>query len=113
MKKLLTLLVVFPLIIPTQSMAAGPFEEKDFEWDPFKSLYKRVIIVGVNRMARENPKCETIDPSTLQHYGGTPDDPEFVITCGEPGNTTRVHFTKAEITGDPATNVPLEDRGKR
>jgi hypothetical protein len=110
MKKLFLLSLMFGLLAPGISQAADRFEEKDFQWDPFFNLYKRVIIVGVNKIARENPQCATLDPKSLQHSGGTPDDPEFSVACGEGDHVTHARFSKADITGDPASNIPLEDK---
>lgn len=110
MKKLVAALAALPLLASTYTFAADRFEEKDFTWEPFTSLYKRVIVVGVNKIAAGNPECATLDPKSLQRYGGTPDDPEFQVTCGEPGKQTHPHFSKSEITGDPASNVPIEDQ---
>ena len=109
MKKFLALLVVFQLLNPTLVLAAGPFTEKDFTWEPFTNLYKRVIVAGVNKIARTNPDCATLDPTSLQRYGGTPDDPEFVVTCGEPDHVTHARFSKTDVTGDPASDIPLEE----
>jgi hypothetical protein len=109
-RKLLTLLAVPALLAPALSLAADRFEEKDFQWDPYFEHYKRIIISGVNKIARENPECATLDPRSLEHYGGTPDDPEFVVTCGEPGHTTHAYFSKTDVTGDPASDVPLDEK---
>ncbi|MES2624714.1 MAG: hypothetical protein V4628_05520 [Pseudomonadota bacterium] len=109
MKKLIAALIVFPLLASSIAQAAGPFTEKDFKWEPFTDLYKRVIIAGVNKIARTKPECAKLDPTSLQRYGGTPDDPEFVVTCGEPGHITHAYFSKTDVTGDPASNVPLEE----
>ena len=109
MKKFFALMVAVPLLNATLALAEGPFTEKDFKWEPFTNLYKRVIIAGANKIARTNPDCAKLDPASLEHYGGTPDDPEFVVTCGDADHPKHVHFTKTDITGDPASNVPLEE----
>ena len=110
MKKLFTLSLLLGLLAPAFGQTEERYQEKDFQWDPFFNLYKRVIIVGVNRIARDNPKCATLDPKSLEHTGGTPDDPEFTIACGEGASISHVTFSKTDITGDPGTNVPLEDQ---
>lgn len=109
MKKLMPLLIVSSLLAADFAQAAAPFTEDDFKWEPLTNLYKQVIIAGVNKIARTNPNCTMPDPLSVQHYGGTPDDPEFEVTCNEPGHVTHVHFSKTEITGDPASNVPLKE----
>ncbi len=110
LKKSLVFLALPAVFAPTLSFGAEQFDETDFKWDPFLDHYKRIIIAGVNRIARENPNCEKLDPKSLEHWGGTPDDPEFVVTCGEPGHTTHAYFTKTFVTGDPASDVPLEEK---
>jgi hypothetical protein len=109
MKKLIPLLIMFPLLAPAFAQAAGPYKEEDFKWEPFTNLYKRVIIAGVNKIARTNPDCTMPDLTSIQRYGGTPDDPEFDVTCNEPGQVNHVHFSKTDVTGDPASDVPLEE----
>ena len=109
MKRFVALLVVFPLLNPTFTLAAGPFTEKDFKWEPLTDHYKRIIIAGVNKIARTNPDCAKLDPTSIQYYGGTPDDPEFEVTCGEPGHISHAHFSKTDVTGDPASDIPLEE----
>lgn len=109
MKRFLAIPLVLTLLAPTVSIAADRFEEKDFTLDPFLDHYKRVVIAGVNKLARERPECATLDPKSLQAYGGTPDDPEFVVTCGEPGHEIHPHFTKTDVTGSPSSDVPLDE----
>jgi hypothetical protein len=111
MKKPLAVFLASALLVPALGLAADAYEEKDFKWDdPFLNLYRQVIVAGVNKVAREVPNCATLDPASVQYEGGTPDDPGFVVTCGEAGHISHAHFTKAEITGDPASNVPQEER---
>jgi hypothetical protein len=109
-KKLVTLLIVPALLAPAFSLAADRFDEKDFNWDPWLEHYKRIVIAGVNKVARENPNCATLDPTSIERYGGTPDDPEFVVTCGEPDHITHAYFSKTDVTGDPASDVPLDEK---
>jgi hypothetical protein len=108
-KKLLTLLAVPALLAPALSLAADRFDEKDFNWDPWLEHYKQVVIAGVNKIARENPNCATLDPHSISHYGGTPDDPEFEVTCGEGDHVVHARFSKTDVTGDPASDVPLDE----
>jgi len=108
MKRCVALLAALPLLFPAAQAAA--YEEQDFDWDPLLNHYKRVVIAGVNKMARERPDCEILDPKTVRKYGGTPDDPEFEVTCGEAGNQTVARFSKTDVTGDPASDIPLEDK---
>lgn len=112
MKKFLVLTLALSLGLPAVGLAAPErrFEEADFDWsDPLLNLYKRIVISGVNKMAREHENCAVMDPKSVHHYGGTPDDPEFEVICGTPDHLTRHHFSKAQVTGDPASNIPLDE----
>jgi hypothetical protein len=109
MKRFAGILAAGLLLLASQAFAAGPFTEKDFDWDPFLEHYKGIIIAGVNMIAREKPEeCAVIDPKSIAKYGGTPDDPEFVITCGPADHPTHAYFSKTDVTGDPASDVPRE-----
>jgi hypothetical protein len=91
--------------------AAATYEEKDFPFqiDPFLDHYKVIIIAGVNMVAREKPECATVDTKSVTNYGGTPDDPEFVVTCTDAaGKVTQAHFSKTDVTGDPASDIPKD-----
>lgn len=112
MKKLLAASLTLALLAPAFSSAAERrFEEKDFDWtDPLLSHYKRIVISGVNKMAREKPECAVIDPKSVAYEGGTPDDPGFIVTCGDPEHVTHAHFTKTDVTGDPYSDIPLDEQ---
>lgn len=112
MNKFLVLALALSLGLPAAGLAAPErrFEEADFDWsDPLLNLYKRIVISGVNKMAREHENCAVMDPKSVHHYGGTPDDPEFEVVCGTPDHLTHHHFSKAQVTGDPASNIPLDE----
>lgn len=112
MKQFLALSLALSLALPSAGMAADRrFEEADFNWDdPLLNLYKRIIISGVNMMAREYADCAVMDPKSVRHYGGTPDDPEFEVTCGDAQHLSHHYFSKARVTGDPASSIPLDER---
>src|SRR5690606_31977616 len=111
MKRFLVLVAAWSLLAPmAQAQVTGPFEEKDFEWDPLLTHYKRIVIAGVNRAAREKPGCENLNPKSVRKWGGTPDDPEFVVDCQDGDPPLRAYFSKTDITGDPASDIPLEEK---
>jgi hypothetical protein len=110
MKKFLAASLTVALLCPAFASAAERYEEKDFDWtDPLLSHYKRIVISGVNKMAREKPECAVIDPKSVQYEGGTPDDPGFMVTCGDADHATHAHFTKTDVTGNPYSDVPLDE----
>jgi hypothetical protein len=109
MKRFVGLLAVWPLLASHHALAAGPFQEKDFAWDPLLEHYKAVVMAGVNKVARDNPEqCAKIDPKSVQKYGGTPDDPIFEVTCGDAEHHFQVRFSKTDVTGDPALEPPKQ-----
>lgn len=111
MKKLLATSFTLALFCSTFALAAHRFEEKDFNWDdPLLNHYKRIVVAGVNKMARERPDCATLDPKSVQYDGGTPDDPGFVVTCGDSEHVSHAHFTKTDVTGSPYNDVPLDEQ---
>ena len=111
MKNLLVASLTAALLSPAFAFAAAPYEEKDFNWDdPLLNHYKRIVVAGVNKMAREKPDCATLDPKSVQYEGGTPDDPGFVVTCGDGDHVSHAHFTKTDVTGSPSSDVPLDEQ---
>ncbi|HEY0963351.1 MAG TPA: hypothetical protein VGE69_13450 [Pseudomonadales bacterium] len=111
MKKLLATSLAAVLLVPAVACAAERFDEKDFNWDdPLLNHYKRIVVAGVNKMAREKPDCAMLDPKSVQYEGGTPDDPGFIVTCGDSDHVTHAHFTKTDITGSPYSDVPLDEQ---
>lgn len=81
--------------------AAGQeeFTEADFTWGAKTTPYKSVIMAGVNKVHRENSRCEKISPSSayLSSSKGTPSDPVFYVTCGEGADSFNVFFSKSEV----------------
>jgi hypothetical protein len=98
MKKLAILPALF-LLASTTSFAAGPFEEKDFNWDASTNLHKDLIIAGVNNIARDDERCADIDPKTarVDYNHGNPDNPAFAVTCGTSDHPITVFFTKVDV----------------
>jgi hypothetical protein len=75
------------------------FTEQDFIWDKKTSLYKKIIMAGVNKIHRENSQCKDIDPTTAYISGnkGTKSDPVFFVTCGKGAGAFNVFFSKSEV----------------
>jgi hypothetical protein len=102
MKTRITLLSAIFLAIPAAAFAAGPFEEKDFTWDASTSLHKALIMAGVNKIARDDPRCADIDPASahVDYNHGNPDNPAFAVTCGKSDHPVTVFFTKIDVEAE-------------
>lgn len=70
--------------------------EDDFIWDKNISRYKRTIIKMVNKIARENRRCKTIDPSSayISSLRSKPGNPIFFVTCNSGRGAFNVYFSK-------------------
>jgi hypothetical protein len=73
-------------------------------------------VAAVNRIARENANCLTVDPGTLSKSGnrGTAQDPVFFITCKSPNDQPfNVWFEAHDATsGRSFAAIPNISRGK-
>lgn len=80
--------------IETDSAGKREYVEADFYWDDDTENYKQQLTAAVNRIVRENNRCETVDPGTMSRAGarGTPSDPVFFITCNSGSNVFNVWF---------------------
>ena len=82
------------------ALAADPFTEKDFTFDPIMSLSKAVIVAGVNKLAKENENCKKkIDPKSVQYdaANASPDSAAFTVVCGEGASKTTEHFSALDV----------------
>lgn len=77
----------------------GEFIEEDFIWDKKTSPHKKIIIAGVNKVHRENPRCKVIDTGTayIAFGRGSPSDPVFFVTCGSGTDVFNAFFSKSEV----------------
>jgi hypothetical protein len=80
------------------------FDEADFIWDHKTSPHKSTIVSGVNKIHRENSRCNVIDPASAYISGskGTASDPVFFVTCGTGLNAFNVFFTKSDVESNKA-----------
>lgn len=87
------------LLVCSMSFAADAFVESDFKFDNLTSAHKSVIILGVNKLAKENPACASIDPKSVEFdfANASPDDPAFTVSCGEGDKKTKVQFTATSV----------------
>ncbi|UIF87991.1 hypothetical protein [Cupriavidus sp. UYPR2.512] len=74
------------------------FTDADFRWTKKTEAYKKIIVAGVNKVYRENSRCNEIDPSTAYISGekGTRADPVFFVTCGRDAGAFNAYFSKSE-----------------
>lgn len=78
------------------------FTEVDFVWDKTTTLYKKVIVAGVNKVRRENSRCKDIDTATasISRDKSRPGNPTFFVTCGKGVNVFNAYFSKADVEKD-------------
>lgn len=81
---------------------AKVFTESDFYFDKKTEPYKSIIIVGVNKVHRENSRCKKIDPSSayISSSKGTASNPVFFVTCGSGVNVFNAFFSKSDVEED-------------
>ena len=87
-------------MLSTLALAADPFTEKDFTFDPITSLNKAVVVAGVNKLAKENANCKTrIDLKSVQYdaANASPDSAAFTVVCGEGDHKTTEHFSALDV----------------
>ncbi len=76
------------------------YVEADFYWDDDTKPYKAQLVAGVNRVIRENSRCQSVDTGTLSLSGnrGTKANPVFFITCDYNGTPFNVWFSPEQAT---------------
>jgi hypothetical protein len=78
------------------------YTEADFNWDlePATKLYKAQLVAGVNRIIRENDRCESVDTGTLSpsRDRSTKAHPVFFVTCNPNSGGFNVWFSPEEAT---------------
>ncbi|MBY3441787.1 hypothetical protein [Rhizobium laguerreae] len=59
------------------------YTEADFYWESDTIAYRTQLVAAVNKIVRETPGCEKIQPASLalSPTRGTPGDPVFFVTC--------------------------------
>lgn len=86
-----------------ETKATMTYTEKDFYWDKYTTPYKEVLIAGVNKVARENSRCASLDPGSASKSGskGTTANPVFFVMCKDAGgNVFNAFFSKADVEAD-------------
>jgi hypothetical protein len=70
------------------------YTEADFFWESDTSAYRTELVAAVNKIVRETPGCEKIQPASLARSPtrGTPEDPVFFVTCESGGPAKNVWF---------------------
>ncbi len=87
-------------IAPTSQQSPKFYSEKDIFWDKETAPYKDVVIRGVNKVAKENKRCASLDPGTASKSTnkGTKKDPVFFVTCNtNQGEAFNVFFSKSDV----------------
>jgi len=72
------------------------YEEADFSFNEKNRPYRKLIISGVNKVHRSDPRCKKINPvsAKVSFVKSTKSEPIFFVNCGEGKNETRVFFDK-------------------
>ena len=80
--------------IERDTLGKRTYVESDFYWDKDTSRFKPQLVANVNKIVRENDRCETVDPGTLSQSGdrSRPGKPVFFVTCNNPGGVFNVWF---------------------
>ena len=75
------------------------FTETDFLFDKKTRPHKKIIISGVNKIHRENPRCKQINTSSayISSSKGSKSNPVFFVTCGKGSKSFNVFFSKSDI----------------
>ena len=69
----------------------------DIEWQPGSERYRKQILAVVNKVMREDKRCDAIDSQSLlvDNQGG---DPRFTILCVGPAGTHDITFEASDGT---------------
>ena len=75
------------------------YVESDFYWDEHTTPFKEPLIANVNKIVRENDRCESVDPGTLSRSGdrSRPGNPVFFITCNNDRGPFNVWFEPGDV----------------
>lgn len=75
------------------------FTEQDFQWDSKIFRHKGLIVDSVNRIHREVPGCNVIDPYSAYLSGqrSSPSKPVFFVACGRGAQAFNVYFSESGI----------------
>ncbi|QGT77516.1 hypothetical protein GM160_00700 [Guyparkeria halophila] len=80
------------------------FTEEDVLWHEATAPYKAEIVQIINRIARENTRCDKLLPSTVSKAGSksSPGDTVFYVTCEADGASPyfNVYFRASDANGD-------------
>lgn len=91
---------------PAPMVAKAPvqdYAEADFYWTKDTKPWKNIIIKGVNKIHRENPRCANLDPGSADRSlsKGTKANPVFYVTCQPAGESSfNVFFSKSDVEAD-------------
>ena len=100
---------------PRDAQGHRLYTEADFSWDNNTRPHKAIIVSGVNKIHRENPRCRDIDTGSAYISGskGTKKNPVFFVTCGTGRHAHNVFFSKSDIeTGRTLGAVKHIDRSR-
>lgn len=91
------------------------YTEEDIYWDEHTKNHKRVVVAGVNKVARENEKCNSVDPgtATMSQSRGSPEDPVFFVMCEGDDGVFNAYFSKSAVEAGAVLSAPENiERGR-
>ena len=95
-------------------MASGVevFALDNFEWTKGTKPYRELVVAGVNKIHRTNPRCKQLELSSveLSTSKGTKADPVFYVTCRHEGLPFNAFFSKSDVEKDVSLSGVHMDR---
>lgn len=76
------------------------FTQADFEWTKRTKPYASIIVAGVNKVLRENPRCKQVNTGSvdISSTKGSRENPVFYVTCDDSnGDPFNIFFSKADV----------------
>jgi hypothetical protein len=88
---------------------APDFKESDFVFNANTVKYKSIIVIAVNRIAKEDSRCAgSTDPTSVDIAIGqsTRKKPIFYVACGKGDDVVNVFFTPADVAANKVFSAP-------
>ncbi|OIQ79850.1 hypothetical protein GALL_384100 [mine drainage metagenome] len=87
------------------------YTEGDIIWDEFTKSHKDLILVAINKIARQHPNGPKIDTSSISMAPdrGTKADPVFFVTIGTFPKAYNIYFSKKDVESGFLSGSPSHD----
>lgn len=85
---------------PTTS--SQTFTKDDLVWDQSTRPYQQVVLKGVNKLHRENHRCQDMDLGTVTRstQKGSTTNPVFFVVCGKGNKAFNAYFSQSDVEAD-------------